>query len=70
MVSMIPFRSLQGDGRHIAGTTLDKWIEPVVPPGMTQPHYSHYCDNLLKIPKQCLNLGDETGQQGHSKKSN
>lgn len=29
-----------------------------------------YCDNLLKIPKQCLNLGDETGQQGHSKKSN
>ncbi len=30
------FQIFTRDGRHIAGTTLDKWIEPV-PPGMTQP---------------------------------
>ena len=51
------FQIFTRDGRHIAGTTLDKWIEPV-PPGMTQPsHYSHYCDNLLKIPQTMFKFG-------------
>lgn len=28
-----------------------------------------YCDNLLKIPKQCLNLGDETGHKDTRKRA-